>query len=85
MGPPIRKNGEEEGSVRLFRNCARDRMTVSPTKLIDNSIDINIGPKIGPRCKIENWPIGRPRQAYAHWQNLPEFWPENWPEIVYVN
>ena len=45
-----------------------------------NSNDINFGPKIGPRCQIENWPIGRPPKAYAPWQNLPEFWPENLPE-----
>ena len=54
-----------------------------------NSIDINFGPKMGPRCQIENWPIGRPWQAITHWQNWPENgpenWPENWPENFYVN
>ena len=54
-----------------------------------NSIDINLGlkmgPKIGPRCIIENWPIGWPWQAFTHWQNWPENGPENWPEIFYVN
>ena len=38
-----------------------------------NSIDINfgpkMGPKIGPRCQIKNWTIGRPWQAFTHWQN----------------
>ena len=60
-----------------------------PGKLGVNSIDINYGPKMGPKCHIENWQIGRPGQAYAHWQNWPEKWPENWPEtrpeIFYVN
>ena len=50
-----------------------------------NSIDINFGPKMGPRCQIENWPIGRPWQAFTHWQNWAENGPENWPEIFYVN
>ena len=50
-----------------------------------NSIDINFGPKMGPRCQIENWPIGRPWQAFIHWQNWPENGPENCSEIFYVN
>ena len=58
-----------------------------------NSININYGPKMGskmgPKCQIENWQIGRPGQAYAHWQNwpenLPENLPENRPEIFYIN
>ena len=53
-----------------------------------NSIGINFGPKMGPRCQIENWPIGRQWQAFTHWQNWPENWhenwPENWPEIFCV-
>ena len=35
-------------------------------------IDINFCLKIDSRYQIESWQIGRPRQAYAHWQNLPE-------------
>ena len=54
-----------------------------------NSININYGPKMGskmgPKCQIENWQIGRPGQAYAHWQNWPENLPKNRPEIFYVN
>ena len=71
------------GSVFLMK--AKDRG--KPDFLFQwvNSTDIHFGPKIGPRYQIENWQIGRPRQAYAHWQNLSEFWPENCPDIFYVN
>ena len=46
-----------------------------------NSNDINFGPKIGPRCQIENWPIGRLRQAFDHWQNWPETGLKTGPKI----
>ena len=70
-------------------NLLRGNFKQSWMSLGVNSIDINLGPKMGPRCQIENWPIGRPWQAFTHWQNWPEKGPENgpenWPEIFYVN
>ena len=57
-----------------------------PGKLGVNSIDLNFAPKMGPRCEIEKWQIGRWRPASPPRQKWPEFfarknWPENWPEI----
>ena len=50
-----------------------------------NSIDINFGPKMGPKCQLEKWQIGRWRPASPPRQKWPEVWPENWPDIFYVN